>query len=175
MMKYKKNKPRGFTMVEILVTISIFAVVGILSANSLFLTIKGSKKSDSTVRVREGVNSALSIIERQLRNAEYIECPESIDSTIIKYAPPKHTGQLVSFSCVTNGTDKYIASSSATTVRLTTYDIIVSSCSFSCYRQDNNPNNPPIVKFSIVAEDRLATEAEKGTVSTDIEIVARNY
>jgi len=74
-MKTKTNS--GLSLIEILIVITIFAVIGILSTRSVFLTLRGAKKSDSLVRVRENVNNALSVIERQIRNSEKVTCPST--------------------------------------------------------------------------------------------------
>ena len=161
----KQNK--GFSLIEILVVISIFAVVGILSTRAVLLTMRGSKKSDSQVRVRENVNYALSIIERQIRNSESVTCPNP-NPLILNYVSPE--GTTASFSCITAGTDKYIASGSA---RLTSTDIVISTCTFSCTQSDLN--NPPVIKVSIVAEDATATGVEKGSITAETEIVTRNF
>ncbi|MDO8341336.1 MAG: type II secretion system protein [Candidatus Woesebacteria bacterium] len=156
----KKNKGfslinrvcEGFSLIEILIVISIFSVVGILSTRAILLTMRGAKKSDSQVRVRENVNYALSVIERQIRSSESVTCTAS--TTILNYVSLEGTS--ATFSCVTAGTDKYIASGSA---RLTSGDIVITSCSFDCTQADQN--KPPIVKVSIVAEDATKTSIEK--------------
>lgn len=162
----KKNINKGFSLVEILIVITIFAVIGLLSTRSVFLTLRGAKKSDSLVRVRENVNYSLSIIERQLRNSESVTCPNP-STNILNYVSLE--GTATTFSCVTAGTDKYIASGSA---RLTSSDIIVSSCAFTC---TVGVNTPPSVKITVEAVDANSTTVEKGTVTTQTEIVVRNY
>lgn len=166
----KKNKNsvfKGFSLIEILIVISIFAVVGILSTRAILLTMRGAKKSDSLVRVRENVNYALSIIERQVRNSESVICSTSTP-TLINYISLE--GTPATFSCVTSGTDKYIASGSA---RITSSDVSITSCSFSCTQVD--ANKPSIIKVSVVAEDLTSTSVEKGSVTAETEIVTRNY
>ena len=150
---------------EILVVITIFAVIGILSTRSVFLTLRGAKKSDSLIRVRENVNNAFSVIERQIRNAEKIDCPST--DTTLSYISLE--GVSTSFSC-TIGANGYIASGSA---KLTSDDISITSCSFACSQATQNV--PPIVTISIVAEDNTSTSVEKGTVTTETQITARNY
>jgi prepilin-type N-terminal cleavage/methylation domain-containing protein len=164
-MKKQKNI-QGLSLIEILIVITIFAVIGLLSTRSVFLTLRGAKKSDSLVRVRENVNYSLSVIERQLRNSESVTCPNTSTSTL-NYISLE--GTPTTFSCVTSGTDKYIASGSA---RLTSTDITVTSCAFTC---TVGTNAPPSVKVTIDAVDNESTSVEKGVVSIQTEIVVRNY
>jgi prepilin-type N-terminal cleavage/methylation domain-containing protein len=161
-----KKNISGLSLIEILIVITIFAVIGLLSTRSIFLTIRGAKKSDSLVRVRENVNYSLSVIERQLRNSESVTCPNASTSTL-NYISLE--GTATTFSCVTAGTDKYIASGSG---RLTSSDITVTSCAFSC---TVGVNTPPSVKVAIEATDNESTSVEKGVVSIQTEIVVRNY
>lgn len=71
---FKHRFHSGFSLIEILVVISIFAVIGILTTRSIFITLRSARKSDSLVRVRENVNYAMGIIERQIRTAESVNC-----------------------------------------------------------------------------------------------------
>lgn len=160
------NNSKGFSLIEILIVVTIFAVIGLLATRSIFLTIRGAKKSDSLVRVRENVNFSLSVIERQLRNSESVTCPNASTSTL-SYISLE--GTTTTFSCVTAGTDKYIASGSA---RLTSSDISVTGCSFTC---TVGTNTPPTVKIAIEAVDTESTSVEKGSVSVQTQIVVRNY
>jgi prepilin-type N-terminal cleavage/methylation domain-containing protein len=162
-----KNK-KGFSIIEILVVISIFAVIGVLTTSAVSLTLRGGKKSDSLVRVRENVNYSLAVIERQIRNSDVITTCTGSPTSTISYTSLE--GISTSFSCVTPGTSGYIASGSA---RLTSTDISITSCSFTCTQID--ANNPPSIRVSVSAEDATSTSTEKGTISTEMEIVTRNY
>lgn len=167
----KKNKNiNGLSLVEILVVISIFAVVGLLSTRSVFLTLRGAKKSDSLVRVRENVNYSLAIIERQLRSSESINSCGLLGTSAISYNTID--GVTSTFNCVapSGSNSGYISSGSA---RLTSDEISVTSCSFSCSQVDIN--NPPVVKIVIEASDTESRAEEKGTVTAQTEIVIRNY
>lgn len=166
MIKNIKNK-KGFSLVEILIVISVFGVIGILATRSVFLTLRGAKKSESLVRVRENINFSLAVIERQLRNAESITCPNP-SSSILNYISLE--GTVTSFSCLTASPTSYVASGSA---RLTSDDIQITQCSFTCTQSDLN--NPPSVKITLTAEDTLTTGIEKGSVSSQTEIILRNY
>jgi len=117
-MKHKKNI-KGLSLIEILIVITIFAVIGLLSTRSVFLTLRSAKKSDSMIRVRENVNYSFSVIERQLRNAESITCPNPSFNRL-DYISLE--GTATSFACATSGQDKYVASGSG---RLTSSDITV--------------------------------------------------
>lgn len=158
---------QGLSLIEILIVVAIFAVIGVLSTRSVFLTVRNANKSDSLVRVRENVNYSLAVIERQLRNAESVTCP-SASSLQIDYISLE--GITSSFSCSSIGAGGYIASGSA---RLTSTDVSITNCSLSCSQVDLN--SPPVVEISVDAQDSVITGVEKGTVSVNTSITVRNY
>lgn len=167
---YVMNTKRGFSLIEMLVVISIFAVIGILATTSVALTLRSSKKSDSLVRVRENVNYSLSIIERQIRNSESIDCTLVTAQNLPYVAEGGAAGR---FNCTIGATGNIASASGALLVPITSSDISITACSFTCSQV--NVNNPPVVRLSVSAEDATSTGTEKGTVSTDMEIVTRNY
>lgn len=158
---------KGFSLIEMLVVMSVFAVIGMLTTTSVALTLKSGKKSDSLVRVRENVNYAFSIVERQVRNSGKITPCTGVPVSTLSYTSIE--GIPASFTCVTPGAQGYIASGSA---RLTSSDISITSCSFTCTQA---VNSPAVVKVNITAEDSALTGTEKGSVSTQTEIIVRNY
>lgn len=165
----KKYFQKGFSIIEMLVVVSIFVVVGILTTRSVSMTLRGSKKSDSTIRVRENLNYSMGVIERQIRNAEKIVACPLTDPLTLSYVD--FGGILSSFSC--NLTSPGYVASGAATTRITSNDISVTACSFTC--SQINKNNPPIVTVNLTAEDATQTGMDKASVSTQTEIVVRNY
>ncbi len=172
-MQAKNNK--AFSLIEMMVTISIFAVIGVLVTTSMALTLRSSKKSDSLVRVRESLNYSLASLERQIRNSEKITSTCAVSGTTsssISYISIE--GISTAFSCDTTvPSDPYIASGSgALKTRLTPSDILVTSCSFTCTQI---ANSPAVINVNVTAEDATSTGTEKGSVSTNMEIITRNY
>lgn len=72
------RKNGGFSLVEILIVISLFVVVSLIVGQALFSTIKGSTKSDLTIKVRQNGNYALSVMERMLHSATSISCTSQL-------------------------------------------------------------------------------------------------
>jgi len=155
---------KGFTLIEIMVVISVFAVLSVLVTRSVMVTIRGSKKSESQIKVRENVNYAFSVMERQLRSAQKILSCSADEPLEILYTDDN--GQPADFTCE----EGYIASSSA---RLTSSDINVDYCSITC--QQNSVNDPPIVTINVSASENSSTGVEIGTITMKTEIVGRNY
>jgi len=149
---------KGFTLVEILVVITVFAVLGVITTQTLLISLQGSRKSGSLTSVRENLNYALSVMERQLRNAESVVCTKS---TYTNITYNDENGKETSFSCLGD----YIASGSA---RLTSSETVITACEFTC----NNPVGlPSWVGINLTAKEAKAS----GTVSVSTQIQLRTY
>ena len=160
---------QGMSLIEILVVITIFAVLGIVVTSSIVLTLQGTKKSESTIRVRENLNYSLAVIERNIRNANSIPVCSETASDTITYLDP--TGNPSSFSCVNTGSaDSYIASGSS---RLTSDAIKLVNCSFTC--TSSEANTPPLVTIELTVQDASASGIQSSEVSASTQIYLRNY
>ena len=62
-----KKTLKGMSLLEILIVVAVFSILGVIVTRSVLLTLRGSKKSESQVKVRENVSFSLGVIERQLR------------------------------------------------------------------------------------------------------------
>ena len=163
---------KGISMIEILIVIGIFAVLGVLSTRVIFLSLQGSQKGDAQVKVRENLDYAVSVIERQLRNAGSVSppCPNS-NHLVIGYSDSNNVP--ASFSCVINATEGYVASGSAN-LRLTSEEIKVTVCSFTCTA--GTQSTPPRVAIDIRAVDAASQGSKEGaSVSISTEINLRTY
>lgn len=170
-MKFSKIKlSRGVSLLEILVAVSVFAVLGILITRSVLLTLGGGKKTESLIRVRENVNYSIGVIERQLRNANSIIDCTNTDTSRISYTD--QSGNVASFSCVDIGisdTVGYIASGSA---KLSSDGVDFTNCSFLCALGDGSPSSVTIV---VEAKDANSSGIENSIVTTTSQVFLRNY
>lgn len=163
----KINNQKGISMIEVLVVVLVFSVISILGTQSILLSLRGSKRSESTIGVRENVNYSLSVMERQLHNADSITC---LDSTTISYTD-EFSQPNITFTCnLSDPEEGYIASGSA---RLTGSDINVTACSFFC--DSGGAGVPPSVMISITAKDKDATQLEGSQFTTNTRINLRTY
>jgi len=156
----------GFTLIEILVVVIIFATVGLLSTRAILLSVQGSKKGSSSVTVRENLNYSFSVIERLVRNAnKIISCISSPPT--ITYLDEKDVS--TTFTCVTSGSDKYIASGSA---RLTSSEVVITSCDIVC----DLTSVPPSVTIDVTAKDVITLSTkESAQISISSKILLRTY
>jgi prepilin-type N-terminal cleavage/methylation domain-containing protein len=162
-------KEKGMSLLEVLVVVAIFAILGILVARSIILTLQGSQKSESLVRVRENLDYSLSIIERQIRSANSVTPCPNIDTNVINFID--QNGVASSFSCVNPGlADSYLASGSA---RLTNDNVGIVSCTFSC--TNSGSSNPPLVTIDLTVKDASSSANQQTSVTASTQIYLRNY
>lgn len=161
-------KFRGFSIIELLVVIAVFTILAVLATQSVILTLRGSKKSESLTHVRENIGYAFAIMERHIRYADEIENCGAIKLDYIdSYGNPSY------FSCETSGSDSFIASGSATN-RLTNPDVIVTCLNiFSC--DPGSDGVPPSVTISLTAQDAGSAGAIGAQVTSSTKIFLRSY
>ncbi len=139
----------------------IFAVLGILISRVILVSLRGSGKSDSLVKIRENLNYSLSVIEREIRNAETITCssPTQVDYT-------NSRGVATYFSCQ----DQRVASGSAW---LTSNEVSITTCSFTCTAASGHV--PPSLTVSLEAKDATVTGIEASQATATTKIFLRTY
>lgn len=132
-MSNQVQSSNGFSLIEILVVLSIFVVIAVIANQVFFSTLRGGSKSEATTLVKQEGNYALSVIERGLQSAQSVTsvCNDpGVSLSSIGYLDS--TGASASFSCQTG----YVASGSAN-LRLTTdkVTLVANSCKFYCFKE----------------------------------------
>ena len=92
----RKNLAKGFSLIEMLIVVAVFSILAVVATQSLSSSLRGSKKSESQVIVRENVDFALSTMERLLRNADSLNCASSDANTLVYI---DEYGNSVRFDC----------------------------------------------------------------------------
>lgn len=161
----KKRKIKGVSLIELLIVLGVFSVLAILAASGVFLSLKGSRKSEALGKVRENLDYSFAVIERQLRNAESVNCASE---TRVDYED-KH-GNSVYFSCENVGTDGYISSASA---KLTGDEVAITACTFTC--EPGVSGSLPAVTIDVVGKDKSRIGAEAGQVNLTTKVHLRTY
>ena len=166
-----QKKFTGFSLIEMLVVITIFVVVSVLATQSLANSLRGAKKSSNIGRVKTNLEYTLSTMERLLRNAQEITCTSSIQ---LDYRD--ENGVAASFTCIPGAGAGHIASGSAN-LGLSAANIdINANCAtqvFTC--NPGGPNTPPSVEVNLVGEDMTTAGAETAQATARTEILLRTY
>jgi len=163
----KKDSISGFSLVEIMVVTTIFALLGVLVSQSLALSIRGSKKSEISSKIRSSLSIATGIMERQIRNANSITtCADN------KVSYVDGSGVNAEFECTADN----IASASAglsTNLIDSASVLITPSCTITCSLDTEGV--PDGVTLNITGRDPNVTGAESAEVSIQSRILLRNY
>ena len=164
---------RGISLIEILVAVTIFAALGILITRSVALTLQGSKKSEAMVAVRENLDYSMSIIERQIRNANSIS-----GCTITPTALPRidfvdQYGRQADF--LWNSTSFTIASESGIiSTRLISPEVVkITSATFTCAA--GTATNQPYVDVTLTGQSATLTGSQSSPETVNTRIYLRNY
>lgn len=167
-----RKTDKGFSLIEILVVVAIFAILAAIASQSTIFSLRGARKSDSTIKVRENLNFALSIIERQLRNARAVTPCSGPSITLSTLNYTDQYGISTSFSCnsIIPSGNGYIASGAG---RLTNSDIAITQCYFVCSQESTNL--PPSVDVVLTGYNKLTGGAEGSLVTVDTKIMLRIY
>src|SRR3989344_955379 len=133
----------GFSLVEMLIVVLVFSIVSILVTQSIAISIRNSKKSESVGKVKENVEYAMNVVERSLRGARKFRNCIGIPTNRLDYTD--EFGMSAYFSCQ----NYYIASGSA---RLTSSDVRITNCPemFTCFEKEGKV--PYSVNVSVEAE-----------------------
>jgi prepilin-type N-terminal cleavage/methylation domain-containing protein len=88
-MKNTAHTKRGFTLIEVLVSVSIFAIVMLIATGAVFSIVEANKKTHSLKSVMTNLNFALESMARDMRVGFHYTCNGSIEcangGTVFKY------------------------------------------------------------------------------------------
>ncbi len=167
-----KHFREGLSLIEVLIVITIFAVLGVLVTQSVALTLMGSRKSESIVHARENLDYSLNIIERGIRGATVVTPCSNADTTTINYLDQNGNNGLFSCQGTLGSIGSYVASGSAS-VHLTSNTVKIMSCVFHCYPATST--NPTYVTVDLTMREATASGAQSANVTGSTQIRLRNY
>ncbi len=163
----KTNNMRGFTLLELLISMTILLTVGSLVFSVLIISIRSTTKVNNTQLVRQNGNDVITQLSRMVQFSQsfngvstngltYITtCQAPIaGGTLQTYDYVQITGfddGVTTFSCAANPAT--IASNSASLIDTNSYT--VSSCKFTCTQV--TPNSPQTIGISFILGKKNAT------------------
>ncbi len=80
-MKIFRKKIKAYSLLEILITLAIVTIIMVMLTNVLFLTLDIARKSFARSFVREEQNNLVTKIEKDIRNARFVESCEGEGET----------------------------------------------------------------------------------------------
>lgn len=173
---------KGFTLIEILVSIGILAIIATLIAQVLFTTVHVNKKTEVLTDIKRDGNFALDVIGRMVRSAKSITTSCSPKELYIT----NPDNNVTTIACVSDGGAARIASESS--VLPTAYlssgnltlsasggvDCIDSTLAFSCPPADGSIQNQVIITFTLGQVGVAGSAYESGSAPFESTIRMRN-
>ncbi len=161
----------GFTLIEMLAVMVVFASIGTIIISTIFISLRGSKKSDSVTSVRQNGNFALSQMVKTIRYAKTLDNPYPCvlpppPTPVPSYQSITVTGydnSQTTFTCTT-GLAGTISQNNQSLLDTSSSGVSVSSCSITC--SQNSESTPPTVSISFTLSPR--TGAGSADASTAI-------
>lgn len=177
---------KGFTLLEILISVGILAIVATLLAQVLFTTTHVNTKTEILTGIKEDGNFALGIMARMVRSATSIETTCAQGETTATSALIRNSdNNLTTLACRSDGNVARIASVSASGVvylsqRDTTLslsggsDCTDSSLVFSCPPADGSVQNQLSIRFTLGRPGAAGSAYESGSASFQSIVGLRN-
>ena len=179
----KKREESGFTLIEIIVMVAILGVLGVTISNIFITSLRSSIKSQRISELKEKGNSALSVMERMIREAKSIDSDCTAVGSVLGYIDITYKDDLQTrFFCGENA----IASSSASIPGFGVYligdddapDINIIGCTnfITC---TIGPGGIPEVEIKFTLEQGGKESGEESYDKTRIDfetkVIPRNY
>ncbi|HUV43035.1 MAG TPA: type II secretion system protein [Patescibacteria group bacterium] len=163
-------KKKGFTLIEILVVVSLFGIIAVIGSGSFFSLLRGSTKSKTVSAVKQNGDYALGVMERMIRNARYLEENSNeqtceLGMTRIKIKNPD--GGSTEFSCDSST----ISSNSG---ELISGGLTLSSCAFDCREDGDLDPDVVAISFTLLSGASVGHPEEGAVIDFKTTISLRN-
>lgn len=173
MKNYKLHvKQSGFTMLELLVVISVISVAGILISGVLVSTLRGSNKATTVDNLKQNGNYALLQMSRVIRSASNIDllpCGNPSMAVQTMTVTQLDTTQTV-FDC----TGTTITSNGSSLLDTSVVQLVPSSCQIICSQQTSADIPVVQIKFSLMQSGSGNFADQASTIPFQTSIVLRN-
>ena len=167
----------GFTLIEVLVVISILAIVGGVFTMSIVSFTTSKNKSSSLSEVKQNGDYALSLMEQNIRNsAPPVSCNSPINDQVTIRS---ENGSSQVIACVETGlANSRItigpATSIATNPTLVSRSIRVTSCSFTCQTGTSFSSDGVAIAFSLSLNSASTQVSERSQETFSTTVFLRN-
>jgi len=180
------TKLSGFTLVEAMVSVAIFAIL-MVSATDIFLSIVRSQRNTlSSKNAQEAVNYALEIMSKELRMAKvddgYCEAAQKVYAVFDENGQPVDKGPTIKFrnyedKCVVYGLDnaggRLKVTRDGSWAYMTPANITISDLSFYVQNSDIQ-NEQPLVTVRFILS-YFNSETGQQTMQVQTSISSRSY
>ena len=167
------NNDHGFTLLEMLVSIAIIAMMSIVLSQVFISTIRTNTKTEILKEVKQNGDAAIESITRIVQNAQSVTCP-----TPQSLAMVNPDGDTTTLGCTVDGTTRLSSTDAIGTVYLTSKSVSLgatcaSTLLFTCEEVSGLPSHVT-VSFSLVQKGTPGDKFEKASESFQTRVTMRN-
>ncbi len=169
-----KNQ-EGVTFLELLVAVTLLALIVVAATNLFFSLIRGGGKVDVGTEVKQNGQQALATMEQLIRNADSVVACSPTPTTSIQLLDK--TGAAIALSCedLDDGDLQtgYIASGSA---RLTSSKVVLTDCAFTCSTSSGTIKAPLVsITFTLKQLGEVSKTYKQAEAKFSASVVLRKY
>lgn len=167
------KKTSGLSVFELLVVVTIFAIIAVIANQAFFSTLRGGAKSEVGVKVKDNANYVISSMERGLYSArEIVTCSDTAGTNDQEIIYKDINLVETSYSCADVDDDTgYVSSGSA---RLTASDVAVTACSFVCTQTGTVKTVDINLTLEEGATENALRSEEKDSFQVQTKVIVRN-
>lgn len=175
----RQKRKSGLTLIELLVSLGIFAIIAVMGSNLFFSILKGAVKSRIIQEVKQNGDYAISVMERMIRNAVSLdECdPNNLYVVITNPDMDKRQTRfefcddldLIASRSGLLAEGEFLVCDKA---RLTSNKVKLVSGSFTCSPSENP--NKVVIQFTLKQAQEVARPEEETSVDFKTSVVLRN-
>lgn len=159
------NVKRGFTLIEMLIALAVFSMLGVMATVILVGALQGAKKAAAVALVK---NEGSRVINTMTQMLKYSTSVTLCGGNSVTFQPRTDTSNPAVFACLPPGAGPYyIASNSA---NLTSGNVEMTSCNISCDVPDVLAKQVNINFTLQMKNATFATENADTTFKTQIEL-----
>lgn len=175
-------KQSGFTLLEIMVSIGIVAIVGVLISQVFFTTTRSNAKAELLKNIKQNGDFSVGLMGQIMRNANTITtaCTET-GTTTASIALTNPDGGSTTLGCLLDGTVTRIASTSASRTDYLSESSLTlggtacngASLSFVCTAPAGQPTTVAIT-FSLAQKGTPPDQFDRASASFQTTVALRN-
>jgi len=165
---------KGFTLIELVVVAGVFVSVSSIILSIFIISLRGSRKSELILTMKQNGNFAMSQMIKQIRYAQSIDAPASCVPSVTQSSITITSldGGQTTFSCQTSPTSS-IASNSASLVD--TNQVRVNACSFVCSQPTASEPPTVTISFTLLPKNASVLSENTGSVPFTTSVTMRNF
>lgn len=187
----KQTKQSGFTLIEMLVSITLLSMVLIMTGSIFIMINRDENRNLSYQKIQGDARLAIESIAKEIRLSKIDYVKMTINNPMDEIKLEKPSGELISFkkatgsicgagwastdSCVLLSIDADLDNIYETTAPITSKQINISSLQFYVFPKSSTNNGQPWVLISLVVQGKGQQASEKFILPIQTTVSSRDY